>query len=490
MQYISTRDRNNRVSAAQAIVQGLASDGGLFVPETFPQVSLKFIEGLLPMDYAQRAKTILGLFLDDYTQEELEAAVSAYQTRFEGGAAPLSMLKSGAAMLELWHGPTQAFKDMALQVLPHLMGAGMKKLNMPEEVLILVATSGDTGKAALEGFKDVAKTGVMVFYPDGGVSAAQRLQMVTQEGGNVNVSGVRGNFDDAQTGVKKIFGDREYAAQLKERGVVLSSANSINWGRLVPQVAYYFSAYADMVKLGKVCLGDKVNFCVPTGNFGNILAAYYAMRMGLPVGKLLCASNTNKVLADFIETGVYDRRRDFYKTTSPSMDILISSNLERLLFEISGRDDGVVKGWMADMGEKGYYDIGDSARSAMGEIFEGGWADDARAAKAIKDAFDTGYLMDPHTAVALAVYEEAADKTGPWVIVSTASPYKFSKDVLNALGQAAPEDEFACLKALNAYAAMPIPAQLSALEGKAQRHLTVCEIGDMEKTVSQLCVNK
>jgi len=343
MKYVSTRSQERKVDAAQAIVAGLSREGGLYVPQSFPEFSKDKINAMANLSYAQRAKQVLSAYLTDYTDEELQTCVDeAYEHgRFVGECAPVKQVQD-MYMMELWHGPTHAFKDMALQMLPRLMTRAMKKTGVDKKVFILVATSGDTGKAALEGFCDVEGTHVGVFFPVDGVSPAQKLQMVTQEGGNVHVCAVEGNFDDAQTGVKRIFGDTEFAKELAEKGYVLSSANSINWGRLVPQVAYYFSAYADLLASGAIKMGDEVNYCVPTGNFGNILAAYYAKCMGLPVGKLVCASNANNVLFDFIEQGVYDANRPFYKTTSPSMDILVSSNLERLLFELCGRDCEVV----------------------------------------------------------------------------------------------------------------------------------------------------
>ena len=337
MNYISTRGNNQKMTSAQAIIAGLADDGGLFVPDELPQVDMEFIKGLTKLSYQERAARVLGCFLTDYTDEEIKGCVErAYGGgKFDDAAvAPLNIMED-VSVLELWHGPTSAFKDMALQLLPQLLSTALKKTGEKNQVLILVATSGDTGKAALEGFRDVEQTKIIVFYPENGVSRIQKLQMVTQQGENVAVTAVKGNFDDAQSGVKAIFSDREFNAKLNEAGVSLSSANSINWGRLVPQIVYYFSAYADLLKAGVIRAGDEISFTVPTGNFGDILAGYYALRMGLPVKKLICASNTNNVLTDFLTTGVYDRNRDFFKTISPSMDILISSNLERLLYHVT-----------------------------------------------------------------------------------------------------------------------------------------------------------
>ena len=487
MKYVSTRSAERKVDAAQAIVAGLSHEGGLYVPEEFPAIGADRIEKMANLPYAARAKEILGAYLTDYTEEELQQCVDgAYAPeRFGGNPAPLEKV-GGRFVLELWHGPTHAFKDMALQMLPRLMTRAMKKTGVDKEVFILVATSGDTGKAALEGFRDVEGTQVGVFFPVDGVSPAQRLQMVTQEGKNVHVCAVEGNFDDAQTGVKRIFGDDAFAKELAEKGYVLSSANSINWGRLVPQVAYYFSAYADLLARGEIKMGDEVNFCVPTGNFGNILAAYYAKRMGLPVGRLVCASNSNNVLFDFIEQGVYNANRPFHKTTSPSMDILVSSNLERLLYELCGRKDGQVTQWMQALKNGGVYTVDDNTHRALTESFDAGWADDEKAAETIRTVRDAhGYTMDPHTAVAWTVAEEYAKRTGdnrPMVVVSTASPYKFSRSVLTAIaGEGAAEglDEFACADKLETLSGMRMPASLRELRGKAQRHKDVVAPADM-----------
>ena len=360
MQYRSTRDSNTQVTSAMAIKTGLAPDGGLFLPETVPQVSLSEIEALCGMTYNERAVDILSRFLTDFTQEEITTCVNRAYSRekFETEEiAPIFKLNQNTYFLELWHGPTCAFKDMALQILPHLLLKSIHKTGETKEVVILVATSGDTGKAALEGFKDVAGTRIIVFYPADGVSDIQKRQMVTQDGNNVDVAAVCGNFDDAQNGVKQIFTDKDYNEMLAQNGFMLSSANSINWGRLVPQVVYYFSAYANLLKNNEIKLGDKINFVVPTGNFGNILAAYYAKEMGLPVNRLICASNENNVLTDFIKTGVYDKNRGFKTTVSPSMDILISSNLERLLSLATNGDDGQVKAWMENLKSTGKYTI-------------------------------------------------------------------------------------------------------------------------------------
>lgn len=360
MKYTSTRDSSLQISSAEAIVKGISPDGGLFVPTEFPKVDGDFIASLTKMNYKERAKAVLSLFLTDFSEDEISGFVEkAYsEGKFESHeVAPLKILPNGVSFLELWKGPTCAFKDMALQLLPHLLTGSAKKIGDDSLIVILTATSGDTGKAALEGFKDVEGTKILVFYPSEGVSDIQKLQMATQEGGNVGVAAIYGNFDDAQSGVKDIFGDKALEAELLSKNIKFSSANSINWGRLVPQIVYYFSAYCDLVNRGKVKYPEKINICVPTGNFGNILAAYYAMRMGLPVNKLICASNRNNILTDFIKTGVYDRNREFFTTTSPSMDILISSNLERLLYELSGRDDAKIKEWFTSLKENGKYEV-------------------------------------------------------------------------------------------------------------------------------------
>ncbi len=485
MKYVSTRSNAASVSSAQAIVQGLSHEGGLFVPENFPAVSLSTVEKMVSMDYAGRAKTILSLFLTDYTEDELSDCVREAYTegRFVGEPAPLKKVGDNY-VLELWHGPTHAFKDMALQMLPRLMTRAMKKVGVKEQVFILVATSGDTGKAALEGFCDVPGTHVGVFFPVDGVSPAQKLQMITQEGANTHVCSVYGNFDDAQTGVKTIFNDEAFAKELKEKGYVLSSANSINWGRLVPQVAYYFSAYCDLVKQGALKLGDKADFCVPTGNFGNILAAYYAKRMGLPVGKLLCASNKNNVLFDFITGGTYNANRDFHKTASPSMDILVSSNLERLLYELCGKNPETVESWMKALKSGGEYTVDEKTLNALQESFAAAWTDDGKAFAAIKDVQDKeNYLLDTHTAVAWVAAEEYHKNGGnnPMVVVSTASPYKFSRSVLCALTGSSHEelDEFACADKLESLSSLKMPATLRDLKSKPVRHKDVVNPAEM-----------
>ncbi len=484
MMYYSTRDKNTEVSAAQAIAAGLAADGGLFVPADFPKLTLGDIEQLAALGYRGRAARIMKLFLDEFTDSELaDFTAAAYSTNYDDDRyAPLTAVGENTGYLELWHGPTCAFKDMALQMLPHLLTASLKKTGEEREVCILVATSGDTGKAALEGFKDVDGTSIFVFYPKDGVSDIQRLQMVTQEGRNVGVCSVEGNFDDAQTGVKKIFSDRGFAEELSRRGYFLSSANSINWGRLLPQIVYYFSAYCDAVNAGKIALGDEIVFCVPTGNFGNILAGWYAKQMGLPVGRFVCASNANNVLTDFISTGVYDKNRPFHTTISPSMDILVSSNLERLLCALCG--DKQTKEYMESLKSAGKYEVSAATKAAIKADFDCGCCDDAETKAEIKRVFDsTGYLIDTHTAVASKVLGDYRARTGDGrfaVVVSTASPFKFAADVLSALGGEAAGDP---LSALSARSGRPVPAPLAGLEGRKVRFADVAAPADMIKAV-------
>ena len=481
MKYIITRDINLKVTASQAIARGLAPDGGLFVPETMPALSQSEIESLCGMDYRGRALYIMSKFLDEFDRQELESFVgAAYGDNFyHPNVAPLSMLGNSTAMLELWHGPTCAFKDMALQMLPHLLTASLRKNGEKREVCILVATSGDTGKAALEGFKDVEGTRIIVFYPRDGVSDIQKLQMITQTGRNVLVSAVAGNFDDAQTGVKTIFRDREFEKTLDGRGFFLSSANSINWGRLLPQVVYYVSAYCDLLKANRIKMGEKVNFCVPTGNFGNILAAWYAKRMGLPVKRLICASNRNNILTDFITTGVYDRNREFHTTISPSMDILISSNLERLLFALSS--DAEVSYYMSRLSETGRYVVGDKVKGAVQADFAAGYCTDEDTKAEIKRVFrEYNYLMDTHTAVAYKVlrdYRQASGDSSVAVVVSTASPFKFAEDVLDALG--VKDRNESPLKALAEATGMAAPAPLEGLENRPVRFSGCVEKSEM-----------
>ena len=487
MDYFSTRGASECVSSAAAILKGLASDGGLFVPASFPQMTLTEIEALVPLSYEERAVRILRLFLTDYTEAELRGCVErAYGRTFDDVRRAPVRTVGELEVLELWHGPTSAFKDMALQLLPQLMSTARVKEGERDTILILVATSGDTGKAALEGFADTEGIRIMVFYPNGGVSPVQRLQMVTQTGTNVSVVAVRGNFDDAQRGVKEIFGDAAMAEELAALRTKLSSANSINWGRLVPQIVYYFSAYADLLGERSIAAGDAVNFTVPTGNFGNILAGYYAKRMGLPVGKLVCASNANNVLTDFLQTGIYDRKRDFYQTMSPSMDILVSSNLERLLYHLT-EDTAQVAAWMQELTEVGKYDAS-RLLPALRESFWAAFADDAATEEEIRAVYErTGYTLDTHTAVAYRAaegYRRATGDTRPMVVLSTASPYKFGASVLHALGEdAAGLDEFTQMTLLKERSGMEIPARLAALRAAAVLHEGICERDGMRAAV-------
>jgi len=492
MKYISTRDKSVQLSAAEAILLGLSRDGGLLLPDTFPTLSLEEIGQLAPLAYPQRAASIMSLFLEDFSKSELltytQQAYGAEKFD-EGNAAPVVQVGDDF-FLELWHGPTSAFKDIALQMLPRFLSASLEKTDEKRDVCILVATSGDTGKAALEGFRDVDRTKIMVFYPRDGVSDIQKLQMMTQEGENVGVCSVVGNFDDAQTGVKTIFSDEAFRAELDAGGFFLSSANSINWGRLLPQIVYYFSAYCDLVNAEIVKPGEPINFCVPTGNFGNILAGYFAMKMGLPINKLICASNSNDVLTDFIKTGTYDRRREFFTTTSPSMDILISSNLERLLFDLSGNDDKLIAGYMKSLNDEGEYTVSPEILARLQDIFECGAIDDKRTASKIAKMFrEKGYLFDTHTAVAYGVMEDyrarSGDKTTT-VVLSTASPYKFTEAVLEALGETAAGDGLALIDALEAIEGQAAPEPLKALRGKAVRFNDEIEKTEMLGVVKKL----
>lgn len=473
MNFISTRG-GEKVSAARAIVKGLADDGGLFVPEKFPCVTEAEMAEMIEASYPERAAKVLKKYLAEYDEKELLCACEKAYAKFEGDPAPLVRLDDGLYMLELWHGPTCAFKDMALTLLPYLLRKGCDICGVKEQILVLVATSGDTGKAALEGFKDAEGTKVMVFYPSDGVSKMQKLQMGTQEGENVNVVAVKGNFDDCQTAVKEIFSSEKCASVLLEKGTVLSSANSINFGRLAPQIAYYFSAYLDLVSSEQIAMGEEIDFTVPTGNFGNILAAYYAKRMGLPIRRLHCASNKNNVLTQFFETGVYDARREFYKTTSPSMDILVSSNLERLIFEISGRNAKLTAKRMEELKKDGKYDISADELAKLCEVFDGGCANDDECVEAMYDVFvDVGYTMDTHTGCAMKVAQDWFEKhkkdETKMVIVSTANPYKFPQDVLYAVTGNDVKDSFKGIKRLHAATAMAVPKCLKELRDKPVR---------------------
>lgn len=477
MYYNSTRDNSCRVTAAQAISRGISSEGGLFVPEAFPQLSMDELQGLVGKSYNEKAKAVLSKFLTDFSAEELANCVDcAYTTeKFDSGnISEIAKVGEHAYLLELWHGPTCAFKDMALQLLPHLLTVSAEKTVPGKEIVVLVATSGDTGKAALEGFKDVSGTKMLVFYPVHGVSNMQKLQMTTQEGGNVAVCAIEGNFDDAQSGVKKIFTDPDVLKELEKNGQMFSSANSINWGRLVPQIVYYVAAYTSLVEQGEISLGEQVNVVVPTGNFGNILAAYYAKGMGLPVGKLICASNRNKVLTDFLRTGVYDKNREFHTTPSPSMDILISSNLERLLYDLCGKDDAQIREWFSALAKEGRYSVTPEVLSKLRAGFYGGYCTDEETLSIIGKVFrEYGYLSDTHTAVGLKVYEDYVQVTGDTaktIIASTASPYKFTGSVLKAITKdPIPEDDFAQVELLAKLSGTTPPASLLALKDKKVR---------------------
>ena len=493
MQYLSTRDSKCRVESTQAISRGISAEGGLFVPETLPSITLDTIQSMTGMSYVERAKYVLSLFLTDFTPEEIAyCAENAYTTEKFGSdkIAQISKVEPGEYLLELWHGPTCAFKDMALQILPYLLTTSAKKAAAGKEIVILVATSGDTGKAALEGFKDVPGTKMVVFYPQDGVSQMQKRQMTTQEGGNVAVCAIEGNFDDAQTGVKKIFTDQAVVEKLAQHNMIFSSANSINWGRLLPQVVYYLSTYAELVKAGEIQLGEAINVVVPTGNFGNILAAYYAKKMGLPVNKLICASNANNVLTDFLTTGVYDRNRAFYATTSPSMDILISSNLERLLYDLCGRDDATIRDWFGQLGKTGRYEVSQDVKDQIKELFWAGCCDDEGTKQTIGDTFRKDhYLCDTHTAVAVNVYRQYKETTGDetkTVIASTASPYKFASSVLGAITDNIPEDEYEQIDELNRISGLQVPKALAELKNKPVRFTGSIEKSEMEETVLKL----
>ncbi len=490
MYYKSTRNSSVNVTSAQAIAQGISKDGGLFVPSEIPAVSLEDIKALGKMAYAERAFFVFSKYLTDFTDSEIHYCVdNAYNDKnFDtNNICELAHLFNGTYMLELWHGPTCAFKDMALQILPYLLTTSAKKLDLGKKIVILVATSGDTGKAALEGFKDVPDTEILVFYPDDGVSAMQKKQMTTQEGANVGVCAIRGNFDDAQNGVKAIFTNAEIADTLSANGMQFSSANSINWGRLAPQIIYYVSTYAQLVEDQAIDLGEPINIVVPTGNFGNILAGYYAKKMGVPVNKLICASNSNNVLTDFIKTGIYDRNRKFYTTISPSMDILISSNLERLLYHLSGEDDSAIRDWFGKLASEGRYEVTDDVKKLLSEEFYAGFCDDEQTKACIKGIYDKySYTCDTHTAVAVKVYQDykaATNDETVTVIASTASPYKFSGSVLSAIGAATDADEFTLVDRLADASKLPVPASLAALKDKEIRFSKTIDKTDMKNYV-------
>ncbi len=479
MNVVSTRDQAIHMPALQAVLEGIAQNGGLFVPAEFPRLDPEQLLQDSGKGYPALAARTLAAYFDIGYAELLALTTEAYAHFDTPEVVPLARLGGNVHVMELFHGPTLAFKDMALQILPRLLRLALAASGRKEDALILTATSGDTGKAALEGFKDVPRTSVLVFYPEDGVAPMQRLQMVTQTGGNVGVCAVKGNFDDAQTGVKQLFSDPSFNAEMHSDGYFLSSANSINIGRLVPQIAYYCHAYAKLVVDGIIRYGDKINVVVPTGNFGNILAAHYARKMGLPLQKLICASNSNNVLTDFFNQGRYNAKREFYKTLSPSMDILVSSNLERLLYEICDRDCAVLRGWMQALQEKGAYSIPAPAREILSQEFYADFCTDDETREAIKNTFDQyKYVADPHTAVALAVYRKYCQATGdttPTVIASTASPFKFPADVWLSLTGEAVEDDFIGADKLAELIGASIPAQISELKKLPELHREVAE---------------
>ena len=490
LMYQSTRSEGTKVTASQAILKGLADDGGLFVPVSIPKLDVS-LEDISKMTYQETAYEVMKLFFTDFTENELNTCIErAYDSKFDTKEIAPLVKKSDAYYLELFHGATIAFKDMALSILPHLLTTSAKKNNIKNEIVILTATSGDTGKAALAGFADVEGTSIIVFYPKNGVSKIQERQMVTQKGANTKVVGITGNFDDAQSGVKAMFNNKELAKVMDEHGYQFSSANSINIGRLVPQVVYYVYSYTRLLANGDIKAGEKVNFVVPTGNFGNILAAFYAKNMGVPVGKLICASNENKVLYDFFETGVYDRNREFILTSSPSMDILISSNLERLIFRIAGDDAKKTADMMDALKTTGKYTITDEMKLKLAD-FTGGWASEEDTAKEIKRVFDeTGYVMDTHTAVASSVYHTYKEKTNDdtkTIIASTASPYKFGTSVMSAIDKKYEGmDDFALIDELCKTSGVKIPNAVEEIRTAPVLHDTVCETKDMQKTVEKI----
>lgn len=490
MNYRSTRGKSEEVlTSAYAIKQGLAADGGLFIPDSIPTVSYDEITEMCRLSYPERAATILSKYLTDYTYGELlQDCQNAYcEASFPGGAAPVVKARDNVYSIELWHGPTAAFKDMALQIMPRLLSRALTKTGEKRTALILVATSGDTGKAALEGYKDIDGIKIMVFYPADGVSRVQKLQMATQLGSNVNVIAIHGNFDDAQTGVKKIFSDKDAIGFLNEKGYFFSSANSINWGRLAPQIVYYISTYCDLVNSNEIKLGDEINVCVPTGNFGNIFAAYLAKCMGLPINKLICASNCNNVLTEFLQSGKYDRNRKFHCTMSPSMDILISSNVERLLALAAGKERTAK--YMEALSANGCYEVDDDVKSLISENFCGYFADEAETSATIDLYFKKhGYLMDTHTAVAFCAAEKYISQFGddrPMVVASTASPYKFASDVITSLGFEKPSDELYALDILAERTQTSIPYPLKDMASRKIRFTETVQPNDMTNAIKK-----
>lgn len=490
LMYNSTRNKQETATASQAILKGLATDGGLFVPESIPALD-KDIATLANMSYQEVAYEVMKLYITDFTEEELKNCINrAYDSKFDTKEIAPLVKKDGAYYLELFHGATIAFKDMALSILPHLLTTSAKKNNVKNEIVILTATSGDTGKAALAGFADVEGTSIIVFYPKNGVSPIQEKQMVTQKGANTKVVGITGNFDDAQSGVKAMFNNKELAERMDKAGYQFSSANSINIGRLVPQIVYYVYAYSRLVKNGEIKAGDKMNVVVPTGNFGNILAAYYAKNMGLPIDKLICASNDNKVLYDFFQTGTYDKNREFILTTSPSMDILISSNLERLIYKIAGNDAEKCADLMKALSTSGVYNITENMKAELHD-FVGGYTDEAKTAATIKEVYDKeGYIMDTHTAVAAGVYKDYVAKSGdktPTVIASTASPYKFTRSVMNAIDAKYNEmGDFELVDELCKLSGVKVPNAIEEIRTAPVLHDIVCDSDKMQDTVEKI----
>ncbi len=488
MYYQSTRKINDRIKSSRAIVKGMADGGGLYVPEKIPVIDQSF-ESLSPLDYRNIALYIISKFFTDFSEEELKYCIrKAYDEKFDDPAVTPIMEKGGVFFLELFHGPTLAFKDIALSILPHLLKTAAAKNNMDKEIVILTATSGDTGKAALEGFANVKETKIIVFYPRDGVSKIQERHMTTQQGDNTYVVGVKGNFDDTQRGVKEIFSDRSFNKTLDKGGYILSSANSINIGRLIPQIVYYVYAYFNLRNSGKIKPDEAVNIVVPTGNFGNILAAYYSKKMGLPVKKLICASNENNVLYHFIRTGVYNRKRKLIFTSSPAMDILISSNLERLLFDISGNDTGMINNLMEDLNGRGEFKITGEMKDKMVDFY-GGFATDKETFETIKYVFSNfNYLIDTHTAVGYNVYRKYLKDSGDeakTIIASTASPFKFPGSVCTALDKKYKGmDEFSLLKVLSEISGLKIPDAIKNLERKKILHPAICQPSQMKNAVS------
>ena len=496
MLYKSTRGGVTGIPFSKVVKMGIAPDGGLFVPEVDVHFEANNLADLSKLSYRDLAIAIIQKFAGDFTLEDIASCVDmAYCSgRFpKDDPAPVHILHDSLSVLELWHGPTAAFKDMALQILPAFMTKSNALCGDGKEIVILTATSGDTGKAALEGFQDVPGIRVIVFYPQDGVSEMQKYQMITQEGGNVYVAAVKGNFDDAQNGVKKIFGDSAFAGILAENGYELSSANSINWGRLLPQIIYYFHAYFSLVRQGEIQLGAQINIVVPTGNFGNILASYYAMKMGLPVNRIICASNDNKVITDFIQTGTYDSNREFLTTISPAMDILISSNLERLLFDITGGDCEAVSSYMTALRQEGIYTVDQKTTGTLQNLFWAGFATEDETKETIRHIYnDYSYLIDPHTAVGIHVYEKYMENTGDrtkTIAASTASPFKFNKSVVEAIfGREMAEsmDEFSLLSFLSQKTGEPVPEPLKGLDQKPVLHRDVCLPEEMEKEIRKI----